>query len=114
MSKQFLEYHVYQMRTLSHKIFCKSINFKIKYCKTFHCPLRKISLHYQTVIDQRLTAFHQLFSWTSVGLSKCLIDKMIGSQGHLNVSEVPVVQHDIIQRLFETNSSQMNQFPKQS
>ena len=51
----------------------------------------KISLHYKIVIKQRLTVFHQLFSWISVGLSKCSIDKMIGSQGHLTVSRVPRV-----------------------
>ena len=38
---------MHQLRTPSQKIFCNSINFKIKYCKKFHC---KISLHYQTVI----------------------------------------------------------------
>ena len=55
------------------------------HCKKFHSPLSKISLHYQTVIDHRLTVFQQLFSWTCVGLSKCPIDKMIGLQGHLTV-----------------------------
>ena len=63
-SKQFFEYHFHELRTPSQKIFCKSINFKIKYCKKFPC---KIRLYYQTVIDQRLIAFHQLFSWTSAG-----------------------------------------------
>ena len=63
--------------------------------KRFHCPLSKISLRYQTVIDQSLTVFHQLFSWTSVRPSKCLIDEMIGSQGSLaiwGVLWVPCVQ----------------------
>ena len=84
-SKQFLENHVHQLRTPSQKIFCKSINFKIKYCKKFHC---KISLYYQTVTDQRLTAFHQLFTWASAGPSKCPIDKMISLQGYLTIWRV--------------------------
>ena len=33
-------------------------------------------------IGHRLAAFHQLFSWTSAGPSKCLIDKLIGWQGY--------------------------------
>ena len=53
--------------------------------KKFHCPLNKVSLHYQTVIDQRLRVIHQPFSWTSVGPSKCPIDKIIASQGYLTV-----------------------------
>ena len=61
------------------------------HCKKVNCTLSRISLHYQTVIDQKLTTFHQLFSWTLVGLSKCPIDKIIGSQGHLNVSPFPWV-----------------------
>ena len=48
-------------------------------------PFSKVSQHYQTVINQRLTVFLQLFSLTSVAPSKCFIDKMIGLQGHLNV-----------------------------
>ena len=64
-------------------------------------PLSKISLHYVTAPPSQLTVFHQLFSWTSVGLSKCLIDKMIGSQGRLNVWAVLRVQYDIIQKLFQ-------------
>ena len=80
---------MYQLRTPSHKIFCKSENFKIKYCKIFHCRLHIISLHYQTVVDERLTVFHQLFSWTSVGPSKYLIDKMIGPQSQLRVWAIP-------------------------
>ena len=30
--------------------------------------------------DEKLSSIHRLFSWTSAGPSKCLIDKMIGSQ----------------------------------
>ena len=44
------------------------------------------------MIYQSLTAFHQLFSWTSAGLSKCLMNKMIGSQGQLTVWAVPRVK----------------------
>ena len=51
----------------------------------FNVILSKISLHYQTVIDNRLTVIHQLFSLTSVGPSKCLIEKMIDSQDHITV-----------------------------
>ena len=36
------------------KMFSKWINFQITHCKKFHCPLSKISFHYQTMIDQRL------------------------------------------------------------
>ena len=62
----------------SQNLFWMSLKFKMRHCKYFQCALSKISLHYQNVIDQRLTVFHQLFSWTSVGPSKCPIDKMIG------------------------------------
>ena len=68
-------------KTLSQKFFSKQTNNQIRHCnKTFHCPLSKISLHYQTVIEQRLTVIHQLFSWASFGCSKCPINKMIGLQ----------------------------------
>ena len=44
----------------------------------------------QLLLGQRLAAFHhQLFSWISVGPSKCSIDKMIGLQGHLAFWGVP-------------------------
>ena len=71
---------------LLHKnFFSKSLKFKIRYCENFQCPLNKISLHYHTVIDQKLTVFHQLFSWTTVRPSKCPNDKMISLQDHLRV-----------------------------
>ena len=66
-SEEFPEYAVFKLRTLSFKIFSKWTNFQIRHCKKFHCLLRKISLNYQTVIDQRLTVYHQLFSWISAG-----------------------------------------------
>ena len=94
--------HVYYLRTPSKKFCWKSLKFKIRHCKNIQCPLSKFSLRYQTVIDQGLTVFHQLFSWTSAGPSKCLIAKMIGSQGHLWVLAYPQVQHYIIQRLFRS------------
>ena len=31
--------------------FSKLINVQIRHFKKFHCPLSKISLHYQTIID---------------------------------------------------------------
>ena len=109
-SKQFLEYHVNQLRTPSQEIFCKSIHFKIKYCEKFHYRLRKMSLHYETANDQRLTAFHQLFSWTSAGPSKCPIDKMIGSQGHLTVWRVPWLPYVQAKSSITENIFQMNNF----
>ena len=87
--------------TRSQKCFWKSLKFNIRRCKNFHCSLINISLHYQTVIDQKLTVSHQLFSWTTVRSWKCQIHKMIGSQNHLKIWAVPWQQHDIIQRLFQ-------------
>ena len=74
-SEQFLECHVYLLRTLSEKIFLKWINVQIRHCKKFHCPLSKISVYYQTVIDQRLTVFHKLFNVISDETSKCPITR---------------------------------------
>ena len=74
---------------LFHRIFLEMNKFWNYAFKKFQCHLSQISLRYQTVIDQRLTVFHQLFSWTSVEPWKCPIDKMIGSQGCLTVSGVP-------------------------
>ena len=74
--------------------FLKWINFKKRHCKNSHCPSSKITQHYQTLIDQRITVFHQLFSWSSVGPSKSGTDEMIGLQHHLTVwgvSWVPCV-----------------------
>ena len=65
--RQFVECHVYYLSTPSQKLFWKSLKFKTKHCKNFKCPLSKVSLQCQTVIDQRLTIFHQLFGWTSAG-----------------------------------------------
>ena len=64
--------------------------------------LIKLACFFKMFQNQRLEAFYQLFSSTSLRPSKCPIDKMICSQGHLNVSAVPRVQHDIIQRLFQS------------
>ena len=36
-------------------------------------------------LNQILESIYQLFSWTSVAPSKFLINKMIGSQGHITV-----------------------------
>ena len=46
------------------KLLNTAILSVLEHLKIFHCPSSKISLHYQTVIDQGLTALHQLFSWT--------------------------------------------------
>ena len=101
MSDQFPEYQVYQLRTFTQKTFSKWNNVQSKHCRKFHCPLSKISLYYLNVTSYRLTVFRKLFNWTSVGPSKCPIDKLIGLQGHPNVWAVPWVQHDIIQSLFQ-------------
>ena len=93
------------------EMFSKWKNFQTKDSRKFYSPCSKISLHYETVIYHKLTVFHQLFSWTSVGLSKCPINKMIVWQVHLNVWAVHWVQHGHIQTLLQTNSFQMNQFP---
>ena len=113
-SEQFLEYHVNQLRSLSRKNFGKWINFQIRDCKTFHCPLFKISLHYQTVIDQRLTVFHRLFSCTSVGPLKCLINKMIGSEVHLTGWEIPWVALVTAKNSFADNFFEMNKHINES
>ena len=47
-----------------------------------YCALDKISLHFQMVVDQRLSGLHKPFSWTLVGPS---IDKMIGLQSQMRV-----------------------------
>ena len=60
--------------------FLKRIHLEIRQCKKCYCLLSKSSLHYYTVIDQRWPVFHQLFSWTWVGASKCSIHKMIDWQ----------------------------------
>ena len=110
MSEGFPEYHVYCLRTLSQKFFSKWINFSIRHCKKFYCPLRKISVHYQTLIDQRLPVFYQLFRWTSVGPSKCLINKMIGSQDNLTVWAVPWIPYLLAENFFTDIFLQMNKF----
>ena len=58
------------------------------------------NLHYQAVIDQRLTVFHQLFSWTSVGLSECPIDKVVGSQSYLIDWTIPWVPSVLAENSF--------------
>ena len=55
-----------------------------------------------------LEVFHHLFSWTSIGPSKSLIDKVIVLQGRLNVWTVPRVRYvltkdSLIERFFEMN-----------
>ena len=94
------------------ELFSKWINIQIRHCKKFHCPLSKTSLHYQTVIDQRLTVFHQLFSWTPVGPSKCPFEKIIGSEGHLTVWEVPLGPSVLAKNSITEIFLQMNNFWK--
>ena len=59
--------------------------------KNFYYSLSKINLHYQTEIDQRPTVCHEMFSWTSVGPSKCSIKQMIGWECHRTVWGLPWV-----------------------
>ena len=65
--------------------------------------VNKISLDYKTVTDQRLVVFYQLFNWASTEPSKWSIEKMIVSQGHLNIAAVPWVQHEIIPKKIFAN-----------
>ena len=88
-SEEFCYSPVHLTRTPSLNLFTKWINFELRQWKNANCHLDKISLHYHTVIDHRLTVVHQLFSWTSVGLPKCPINKIIGSQSHLRVWAIP-------------------------
>ena len=83
-------------------------NGQINHCKKVNCTLCKINLHYQTVIIQRLTVSQQLFTWTSGGLSKCPIDKMIGLKGHLTVSRVSRVPCVLAINSFTENFSEVN------
>ena len=87
------------------EIFCKWINSWFRQLKIFHYPLTEISLHQQTVIDRRLKVLQQLFSWTSVGPSKSLIGKMIGSQAHLTVWGVPRAPCILAKNSFTENFS---------
>ena len=69
----------------SSKLFHRNTSEMNKFSNEAFQKLNALLVHYQTVIDQRLTIFHQLFSWTLVRLSKCPIDKIIGLQGLLTV-----------------------------
>ena len=93
MSQHFPEYPLYKLRTPSPKFFFKWITFQIRHSKKAHCALNKFSLHSLTACYQRLADAQQLFSWTSVRPSKCSINKIIGSQGHLRVWASPRVHH---------------------
>ena len=73
----------------------------------------KLACFFKLFENQRLEAFSQLFSWTSVGYSKCPINKMIGLQGHLSVWAFPRVQYYIIESPFKASSVKMNEFPNQ-
>ena len=87
----------------------KWLKFKIRHCKNVHCSLSKISLHYHTVIGQTLTVFHQLFSWTSVGHSKCPIDKRSVHKAILQSEEYPENNMASSRSSFKTNSFEMNE-----
>ena len=68
------------------------IFFEIMHSKKVHCLYANTASILWLLLDKTLAAFHQLFSWTSVGPLKCPIDKMIGLQGHQTVWGVPRVQ----------------------
>ena len=88
--------------------FQKWINFWIRHSKKFPGLFSNISLHYQTVIDQRLTVLQQLYCWTSVGPLKGPIYKMISSQGHLTVWAFPWVPCVLAKNCFSENFFEMN------
>ena len=100
-SEEFCEYPVHQLKTASLHLFSKWINFDRRHWKIFHCRLSKISLRYLTAPTSKATNYSPTVRWTSVGPSKCPIDKMIGWEGHLNVWAVPWVQHDLIHRFLQ-------------
>ena len=62
------------------------------------------------LLDERLPAFHQLFSWTLVGSSKCLINKLTGSQGYLIVWAVLRLRCVLAENSFTESFLQMNKF----
>ena len=63
-------------------------------------------------VDCRLAAFHQLFTQTSVVLSKCPIDEMITPQGHMTALAVSWLPGVISKLLFQRDCFfQINQFP---
>ena len=79
----------------------KWFNFQTKHCKKLIMLLKKLACFFNLFCDQRISSIHQLLSWTSVGPSKCKIDKMISSQGPLTFRIVPCVQRDIIKNSFK-------------
>ena len=66
------------------------------------------------LVDHKLLSFCQSFILTSVGPSKCPIDKVIGSQGHLTVGAVLWVQYEISNRLFQSYFFKITEFPNQT
>ena len=81
----------------------KWFNFQTKHCKKLIMLLKKLACFFNLFCDQRISSIHQLFSWTSVGPSKCKIDKMISSQGPLTFRIVPCVQRGIIKKLLQNH-----------
>ena len=68
------------------------IQFPNQPLKKINCAFDKLSLLLQTVLESEARGFLALFSWTSVGLSQCPIDKIIGWEGHLTVWKVTRVE----------------------
>ena len=86
----------------STNFFYKWINFEMRHLKNVHCFLSKIHLHSLTASWSDASNLLATFSWTSAGPSKYPIVKMIGSQGHLNFTAVPLEQHDIIEMYLQS------------
>ena len=76
---------------LSKLILSKWMNFQTSHLKKLEMISIKLTCFFKLFQDQRIQAFYQLINWISVGPSKCPINKMIGSQGHLTVWRVPWV-----------------------
>lgn len=74
--------------------------FKGQFQRSFVVIWTKLTCIYKLFPEYRIATFHQLFSWNSVVLLKCLTDKMSISQEHLTVWIVHSVPRDISKREF--------------
>ena len=112
MSEQFSECNM----TSSRGSF-KPNSFEINECPNrplnkIKNDFHKISLLFHTVLESVAKAFYQLFSWSSVGPSKCPIDKMISLQGYLTVWTVFSVPRVVATNSFMDTFFEMKKFPK--
>ena len=67
----------------------------------------KLACFFTLFYNQRLESINQLFSWTSVGPSKCQIDNMIGLQGHVMVWAIPLLPCVLAENFFSENFLQI-------